>query len=160
MRRTMFKIILTLIIIGAGTAAVVLMQKDNRSETSGTMTIEIVDDDGTVLFDGIVPFEEGDTFFDVLQRQFDLTCATADYKPDPSCDVVTFFGIGYTGRVILGIAGDDFSLSTDWTHAFLAFLIHDEHDYMLATNGVSQIPFGEGSRIRIEKRSTESRESS
>jgi hypothetical protein len=157
MKPVFWKLIATVIVVSAGALYLVFFQSDNTSETSGTVWVEIADSDGTLVFEGDLPFEEGDTFFDVLERRFDMTCATADYKPDTSCDVITFFGIGYTGRVVLGIKDDTFDIMTDWQTSFLAFLVFDGNGYVLATNGVSQIPFSDNDRIRIEKRDPEGR---
>lgn len=148
MKHLWLKIIITVGVIGIALIVGRLLWIDNRANDEGTIHIELIDDEGTIVFSETLNYQEGETFFDILNRHFDLTCANGSYAADPNCSY-TFSSFAYQGKVILGITGDDFSLMSDWSHTFLAFYVKHEDQFVLSTFGPSQIPFNDGDEFRI-----------
>lgn len=134
------KIIISIVVILVGALVIHLLTVENRSTDTGEIYLYIVDADEKVVFEGSLSYEKGDSFFDILNRHFDLTCATSNYQPDIQCSY-SFSTPGASGKVILGIKGDDFELITNWTNNFLAFYIYDGDIKQLSTVGPSNIPF-------------------
>lgn len=137
-----FGVVLIAIVVGR------LLWIENIATDEGEIHLEIIDQEGIVVFDDVLIYQEGDTFFDILDRYFDLTCANASYAADPTCSY-TFTSFAYEGKVILGISGEGFSVASDWSNTFLAFYVKHEDDYVLSTLGPSQIPFEDQDEFRI-----------
>ncbi|MFP4178052.1 MAG: hypothetical protein ACLFTZ_04730 [Acholeplasmataceae bacterium] len=157
MKRTVIKITISAVVLALSYLFITVFMVDNQAETDGTIGVEIVDQDGTTVFTDDLDYRKGDTFFDVLDRRFDLTCASRTYQPDPTCSH-TFNRITHQGHVILGIEGDDFDLMTDWRHTFLAIELFDGERYVFATESVSNLPYEDHAGVRISVR--EAREGS
>lgn len=142
------KILITFIVVVLALVVGRLFWINNQADHDGIIHLELIDNEGKIVFQDTLMFYEGDTFFDILNRAFDLTCASASYQADPTC-AYTFTSFAYQGKVILGIKGDDFDLSSDWSNTFLAFYVKHDDDFVLSTLGPSQIPFDDGDEFQI-----------
>lgn len=140
MKHLKLKIVLSVLVILIGLVVIRLISVDNKAEGDGSVFLTIENDHQEVVFTGELEFYEGDSFYDILNRNFDLTCATANYSVDEDCSY-EFQGFEYQGKVILGIQGDDFDLMTDWKKTFLSFYHYNDQIRVLATSGPSNIPF-------------------
>jgi len=152
MKTTVLKIVISVIVVLTTAILVHFLSISNQASSDGTLRIVIVDENGETVFDDDVIFKENDTFFDVLNREFELTCASSSYQPDSTCSN-DFQSFSYTGKILLGIAHDDFDVQTDWAHSFLALEIYNGIDYVLTTQGVNNIEFHDQDQIRISFRS-------
>ncbi len=156
MKKTAIKILITVVVLVLSYLFITVFMVDNQAERDGEIDLEILDSDDTLLYTGDLVYKKGDTFFDVLDRHFDLTCATRTYQPDPTCSYTfhgyTFHGIAYQGHVLLGLEGDDFALMTDWRHTFLAIELFDGETYDFATEGISNVPYEDYVGVRITVR--------
>ncbi len=148
MKHLQLKILITAIVIMVSLVVIRLFVFDNKASDEGTIYLTITGQDDEVLFDGALTYQEGDNFYDILNRHFDLTCATQTYQADPEC-VYTFDSILYQGKVILGIKGQDFDLMTNWTNTFLSFYYYVGEEKKLATVGPSQLAFKDGDKFMI-----------
>jgi hypothetical protein len=148
MKSIILKIVVSIIVVSLAAILTYQLRESNLASTDGSVQIIIVDDNGNIVFDQNVIYMKDDNFFDVLNRQFDLTCATSNYGTDDSC-TYDFSGFAYQGKVLLGIKGDGFTVQTDWSNSFLKFETFGEDDYHLATQGVSNIEFSNHDKIRI-----------
>ncbi len=142
------KIAVSIITVITAVVLVHTLTVQNQAEDSGFIRIIIVDENEITVFDDDIAFEEGDNFFDALNKSFDLTCATSSYQADATCSY-SFDNFAYDGKVLLGISNQDFNILTNWSDSFLAFEVYDESDFYLATQGVSNIEFKDGNQIRI-----------
>lgn len=152
MKTTALKIVVSIIVVLTSAILVHFLTVSNQASSDGSLRIIIVDENGSTVFDDDVIFKENDNFYDVLQREFDLTCASSSYQPDATCSY-DFQSFTAEGKILLGIANDDFDVITDWSLSFLAFELFDGTDYYLATQGVSNIEFHDQDQIRISFRS-------
>lgn len=148
MKKIVPRIIISAIIVLIAIILVRALTPDHTASSDGNVRVIIIDLDESTVFDGEIPFQAGDNFFDVLNRSFSLICAASDYSADPTCSY-TFSNFGNASKVLLGISNNDFSILTDWTNTFLQFELYDGVNYYLATNGVSQIDFADHDIIRI-----------
>ncbi len=148
LKKPIMKFIISLGVVLLGIVVIRLISENHRAEADGTIHLTIIDIEGQTVFDEDIPFYQGDSFYDVLDRTFDLTCATATYQQDDTC-AYTFNSFAYQGKVILGIKGNDFELLSDWSTTFLSFYIYDGSDYRLSTFGPSNIPFQQGDQFMI-----------
>lgn len=148
LKKPILKFILSLVVVLMGIVIIRLISENHRAEADGTIHLLIIDLEGETVFDDHIPFYQGDSFYDVLDRSFELTCATATYQQDETCSF-TFNNFAYQGKVILGIKNQDFELISDWSNTFLSFHIYNGTDYILSTIGPSNIPFEEGDRFMI-----------
>lgn len=152
MKTTVLKIVVSIIVVLTAAILVHFLSVSNQASSNGTVRISIVDESGVTVFDSDVIFKENDTFFDVLQREFELTCATSSYQADATCSY-DFQSFAYEGKILLGIASNDFNVITDWSNSFLAFEIFNGTDFVLTTQGVSNIEYNDQDQIRISFRS-------
>ncbi|MDI6453347.1 hypothetical protein [Peloplasma aerotolerans] len=148
MKKLAIKAIVSIVSIAIVFVAIRLLSNNHEADDDGFVHLTIVDGSGITVFEDDIEFFEGETFFDILSRSFDLTCANASYQPDPEC-LYTFQGFGYQGKAILGISSDHFTIITDWYTSFLAFEQHNGETYYISTSGPSHLPFNDGDKIRI-----------
>lgn len=148
MKNLVIKIIFSVVIIIAVFFAIRFFTNENLSLTEGSIQLTILDGEGEVVFDDELIFHEGDSFYDILERNFELTCANGSYQADETC-TYEFQSFGFQGKVILGIENDEFSIISDWTNSFLAIEKYDGATYQLTTNGVSNLEFEDQDQFRI-----------
>jgi hypothetical protein len=151
MKQNLIKIIISFIAIITIGAIVYQLMRPHQAESEGVIYLLIQDEDNQIVYDGEIPFFEGDTFYDILAREFSLICATQTYQADDTC-AYTFNTIIYQGKVILGISGNDFELLTDWSHTFLAFEVLVDNNYVLSTQGPSHQIYQDQDYFRISVR--------
>jgi hypothetical protein len=151
MKKIALKLFLSVIMILGLIFTIRFIYQDNLATGDGTIYLIILDIDETILFDGELEYFEGDSFFDILNRNFDLSCANQNYQVDLTCEY-TFNSFAYKGKVLLGIKNEDFDIVTDWYNLFLAIEIDKGNGYYLATEGVSNIKFSDKDSFRISVR--------
>jgi hypothetical protein len=148
MKKLAIKAFISIVSIAIVFVAIRLLSNNHEAVSDGFVHVTIVDGQGITVFEDDIEFFENETFYDVLNRSFDLTCANSSYQADPDC-LYTFQGFGYQGKVLLGISNDDFAVLTDWYNSFLAFEQFDGETYYLSTAGPSHLQFANGDKIRI-----------
>ncbi len=148
MKKIVPKLFITAVIVLVAVILVRAFSNDHLAQSNGTIRVIIIDQAESTVFDGDIPFFVGDNFFEVLDRSFNLGCASSTYEADPTCSY-TFNNFGSSSKVLLNISNNDFAITTDWTHTFLQFEKYDGVNYVLTTNGVSQIDFADGDIFRI-----------
>ena len=148
MKHLQLKILITAIVILISVVVIRLFVFDNTTDDEGSIHLIITGIDDEILFDGDLSYQEGDHFYTILDRHFDLTCATATYQPDDDCSY-NFNSILYQGKVILGIKGETFDLMTNWSDTFLSFYYFVGEEKKLATVGPSNIAFKDGDKFMI-----------
>ena len=136
MKGIALKIIVSLIVVSITAFLVHYFFIQNQAVDGGTFHLIVMDASEQIVFDGNLEFLEGDTFYDVLDRNFELMT-----QPP------TFLGI-----VIIGISNDDFSITTNFTDDFIAIEIYDGTEYPKTAEGaVLIIPVdGQTYRLRVE----------
>ena len=107
------------------------------SSDAGVITVELRDQN-TLVRSVEASFDEGETLFDVLDRHFDVVCATPFYTPSETCDNNPLIG-----RAILGIDG----LTTDWSGTFFQIRHNGTHSQL----GVDRITFDDGDTITFDR---------
>jgi hypothetical protein len=154
LKKITFKTMVSIIALFVATLALGMgLNTNNSATTTGAIDLIIVDENGNIVFDDSLNYQEGDSFIDILEREFVLICANAQYQADPTCSYV-FRMINSEDKVILGIGNDDFNLMTDWSNQFLAFDVYNGERYELATRGPSNLAFSNGDKFRIRVAAT------
>jgi len=148
MKNLIIKIIVSVVFIIAVFFTIKLFASENLSLTAGSIQLTIVDDQGVIVFEDDLAFYKGDSFFDILNRNFDLTCANGSYQVDEDC-TYEFQSFGFQGKVLLGIKNDDFQVMSNWTNTFLSIEKYDGEAYKLTTVGVSNISFNDQDQFKI-----------
>jgi hypothetical protein len=148
MKPIQLKILISAIVLIVGVVLIRLFLFENVADQKGTIYLTITGENEEIVFEGELEFYEGDSFYDLLDRSFDLTCGTATYQPDESCSY-TFNSILYQGKVILGIKNDEFDLITNWSDTFLSFYYIEDGEKKLATVGPSRLAFEDQDEILI-----------
>jgi hypothetical protein len=148
MKKFAVKFIVSIIALASVFTAIKLLQTNSHTLESGEIELTLVDIDGTVVYEEWIAFEEGMTFYDVLQAHFELTCANASYQADDTCSY-TFSSFGSSDKVILGLKGTTFELMTDWQHTYLSLYLWDGSEFRLTPQGVMQLVFEDQDRIKI-----------
>jgi hypothetical protein len=151
MKKTAIKIIISLLALAIVFGAVQLFSKDHAAKEDGYILLIILDEDGNVLFDDEIPYYIDDTFFDIINRKFSLTCANRYYQQDQTCNH-DFVIMDQKNKVLLGITGETFDVITDFNQTFIQIEVFNEITFVLATQGVSQLKFEDGSIIRLSVR--------
>lgn len=142
-RDTIIMVVSLLIIIG--TMVFYGLRKEEPNE-SGNFTLVIADIDENIVFDDVLSFSGNETLYDVIARNFKITCANKNYEKDENCSY-TFPLLN--SKVILGIKVGNISLDTDFKTSFLAIEVLEEEGYRLATKGFSNYNLTDGESIRI-----------
>jgi len=148
MKNLIIKILISVVAMVAVFFAIKFFTNENLALTQGSIHLLIEDKEGLVLFDDELTFYEGDSFYDILNRNFDLTCANGSYQADETCSY-EFQSFGFQGKVILGIKNEDFEIISDWTNSFLSIEKFDGDTFRLSTLGVSNLEFEDNDRFKI-----------
>ncbi|MBU1141974.1 MAG: hypothetical protein KKG64_05560 [Firmicutes bacterium] len=153
MKSIALKIVISIFVVMTAAIFVHYLTESNQASDDGKIRVIIVDENGQTVFDDDLIILQGDNFYDILNREFSLTCASSSYQADDTCSD-DFQSFAYQGKILLGISNHDFNVQTNWSDNFLAIEQYDGTDYYLATQGVSNIDFLNKDRIRISVRST------
>jgi hypothetical protein len=148
MKPIVLKIILTLAVLLFGFLVIEFVFDRDLIHEAGDIELIIMDEDQEILFHEILPYEENQSFFDILNERFTLTCANQFYQPDDTCSF-KFNVMGQENHVILGIKSDDFEVITDWDNTFLNIEIYDGEKFIDANQGFDMIELDDIDKIRI-----------
>jgi len=137
MKGIALKFIVSLIVMSIAAFLVHYFFIQNQASNGGTFHLIIMDASEQIVYEGDLEFFEGDTFYDVLDRNFELTT-----QPP------TFLGI-----VIIGIANDAFTILTNFTDDFLAIEVFEDGLYRKTAEGAVLIEPEDGQlyRLRVEQ---------
>ncbi|HBG33684.1 MAG: hypothetical protein A2009_02075 [Tenericutes bacterium GWD2_38_27] len=137
MKGIALKVIVSLIVLSIAAFLVHYFFIQNQASNDGTFHLVIMDASETIVYEGDLEFFEGDTFYDVLDRNFELTT-----QPP------TFLGI-----VIIGIENDEFTILTNFTDDFLAIEVYEDGAYRKTAEGAVLIEPEDGQlyRLRVEQ---------
>ena len=137
MKGIALKVVVSLIVLSIAAFLVHYFFIQNQASNDGIIHLIIMDASEAIVYEGDLEFFEGDTFYDVLDRNFELTT-----QPP------TFLGI-----VIIGIQNDEFTILTNFTDDFLAIEVYDDGAYRKTAEGAVLIePEDEQSyRLRVEQ---------
>jgi hypothetical protein len=112
----MKKILIVLVTIVAGYFAAIYFLEPVEGDIEGGVTIILIDEDGEVISDVRYDFEEETTLFQLLDREYDLACASSSYQPDETCSFVQL-----NSHILLEID----ELKTNWTTSYIQIIIDD-----------------------------------
>lgn len=107
----------------------------------GFVTIQIMDR-GVLIREVEAELFEDDVLFDVLERHFDVVCATPSYSTDGSCQPRLIVGRS-GGRVLLSLD----ELETDWFSDFLQIRLNE----IPAQYGVDTLVLEDGDTVIIDR---------
>ena len=147
MKSVKLKLVLTIIALLVAFLAIRLFYAEQKAEGEGVIYLQIIDENQQMVFDDQLTFFEGETFYDILDRIFTLTCADRNYQPDATCSYT--FPI-LNSKAILGIKNEHFDIMTNWWDTLIEIELHDGQNYYRASHGVSHLPFEDESRIRLK----------
>ncbi len=148
MKKIILKIILTLAALLLAYLIINVIMGDGTTDGEGSFELIILDINDEIVFDDELTYSEGQSFFDVLNENFELTCANKFYEPDDSCSY-KFSIMQYKNHVILGIKSDVFDVMTDWDNTFLNIEIYIDDQYVKSTVGFDYVDIEENKKIRI-----------
>lgn len=148
MKKLSIKFIVSILALATVFVAMRLLDVTPNHDTAGEIRIILEDVSGQVVYDAWIPFESGMSFFDLLQENFEITCANALYQPDETCGY-TFQSFGVSDKVILGIRGTSFELMTNWQNTYLSIHKWDGSDFRLTPQGVMNLPMTDQDQIKI-----------
>lgn len=133
----MKKLLISIPVIMLAVVAVFMMKSETEAESYGTVTIEVVNENGDMVIHDTLAFSEGDTLLELLQEHYTIGCADNSYNVSDVCEKTPL-----GGHVILQI--DD--VSTNWTNSYLAIYINDEY----SITGIDKISLFQNSVYRFE----------
>ncbi len=148
MKPIVIKIILTLAVLLFGFLVIEFVFDRDLIHEAGEVELIIMNENQEVLFHDFLAYEENESFFDVLNERFTLTCANQFYQPDDTCSF-KFNVMGQENHVVLGIKSDDFEVITDWDNTFLNIEIYVDDTYVDANQGFDMIALDDVDKIRI-----------
>lgn len=148
MKPIVLKIILTLAVLLFGFLVIEFVFDRDLIHEAGEVELIIMNENQEVLFHDFLAYEENESFFDVLNERFTLTCANQFYQPDDTCSF-KFNVMGQENHVVLGIKSDDFEVITDWDNTFLNIEIYVDDTYVDANQGFDKILLDDVDKIRI-----------
>lgn len=110
-------------------------QPKNGDET-GFIIISVIDQNGDEVINETFMFDQEQSLFDLLSKEYSIGCADISYQLDTTCDH-SFMN----GHILLSIE----SVTTNWTDSYLKIMIDDvESNY-----GVDGIMLEDGVTYRI-----------
>lgn len=148
MKPIVLKIILTFAVLLFGFLIIEFVFDRDLIHEAGEIELIIMDENQEILFHEILPYEENQTFFDVLNERFTLTCANQFYQPDDTCSF-KFNVMGQENHVVLGIKSEAFEIVTDWDSTFLNIEIYNGENFIDANQGFDMIELDQVDKIRI-----------
>lgn len=131
------KISVTVILIILSLITVKILLPDQKALSDGKITFILLDENEQEVINEIVEYNEGETLYDIISRNYDVVCADVDYNVDSTCSYNSPFG-----KAILEIE----NVKTDWYNSFLALYINGEY----AVYGVSKLPYEDGDIITFK----------
>lgn len=148
MKPIIVKIILTLAVLLFGFLVIEFVFDRDLIHEAGEVELIIMNENEEVLFHEILPYLENESFFEILDDRFTLTCANQFYQPDDTCSF-KFNVMGQENHVILGIKSDDFEVITDWDNTFLNIEVYSNGIFVDANQGFDMIELDDIDKIRI-----------
>lgn len=148
MKKIIIKIVLTLAALLLGYIVINVIMGDGKTDGDGSFELIILDDNQDVVYNEILNYEKDQTFFDVLNENFELTCANRLYEADSTCSY-KFTIMQYKNHIILGIKSDEFDIMTDWDNTFIKIEIYNGNEYVRSTIGFDYVDIEENKKIRI-----------
>lgn len=148
MKPIFIKIILTIAVLLLGYMIIEFVFNRDVIHDAGFVELILIDKDDRVVYQKVLYYEENQTFFELLNEHFELTCANQFYQPDNSCSY-QFSIMGQQQHIILGIKSNTFEMMTDWDKTFLNIEIYDGNAYVDSSVGVDMIDLDEIHKIRI-----------
>ncbi len=142
------KIILTIVVLLLGYLIIDVVFDRNLIHEAGEIELIIVDEHQEIVYHNILPYEKDQTFFDLLNQKFTLTCANRFYNPDSTCSY-EFNIMGQSNYVILGIKSDTFEIMTDWSKTFIKIEVYDGEKFIQATQGFNHLDISNFEKIRL-----------
>ena len=132
----MKKLIMTIIVLALAGLGFFFYDKMQTPDGPGEITIQIINENDQLISEETYSFDEEDTLLEILDANYDITCANSNYQPT-TCNPESIFG-----TVILEIE----DLTTNWTVDYIAIYINDEY----STYGVDSIVLTDGDIYRFE----------
>jgi hypothetical protein len=148
MKKIILKIVLTIAALLLGYIVINVIMGDGKTDGDGSFELIILDDNQDVVYNEILNYEKDQTFFDVLNENFELTCANRLYEPDSTCSY-KFTIMQYKNHIILGIKSDEFDIMTDWDNTFIKIEIYNGNEYVRSTIGFDYVDIEDNKKIRI-----------
>jgi hypothetical protein len=148
MKKIIIKIVLTLAALLLGYIVINVIMGDGKTDGDGSFELIILDSNQDVVYNEILNYEKDQTFFDVLNENFELTCANRLYEPDSTCSY-KFTIMQYKNHIILGIKSDEFDIMTDWDNTFIKIEIYNGNEYVRSTIGFDYVDIEDNKKIRI-----------
>lgn len=148
MKKSYLKIFLTIVALLLGYIVIDAIMGDGKTDAAGTFELIIMDESETIVFNEDLTYKEGQSFFDVLRENFELTCANRNYRADSTCSY-KFSILQHKSHVILGIKSDNFEIVTDWDNTFLKIEVYDNHAYVASNVGFDYVDLEQSKKIRI-----------
>jgi hypothetical protein len=129
-RGIMKRILLSLLAIGVLIGVSFFFGAPFQAPAAGVITIVLIDGDTEISRD-VHAFNEGDTLYDILSRNYTIYCADHNHQKDETCTPTKFLEI--TGRVLLGIN----ELESNWTDTYIQIQINN----VAPEKGMDQLEF-------------------
>ncbi len=148
MKPIVLKIILTLAVLLFGFLIIEFVFDRDLIHEAGEVELIIMNENEEVLFNEILPYQENQSFFEILDDRFTLTCANQFYQPDDTCSF-KFNVMGQENHVVLGIKSDDFEVITDWDNTFLNIEVYSNGTFVDANQGFDMIALDTVDKIRV-----------
>ena len=148
MKKIAHKFIISIVALAIVFVAIYFINKNDQTKDEGQIHLIIENEEGFIVFESDLIFYQNESFFDILERHFQITCANHLYQQDTSCSY-SFSILGVSNRVLLGIKNDDFELMTDFNQTFIQIEILGSLGYYPATQGVDNLKFEDGSSIKL-----------
>ncbi len=133
----MKKLVISIFAIILVVASFIIFSQLNKNDSTGEITIIVVDEIGDTISNKTYDFTESDTLFSILDENYEIGCADSSYNITSECEILLF-----NSRAILQID----TLVTDWTNSYIGIYINDEY----SNYGIDSISLNDGDVFRFE----------
>ena len=121
-KNNILKLVLTIVALAAIVSVVILIGRGFSSKSDGTITVEVVALDGSIIKSKDIDFNEGEKLADLIQSNFD--------------------NVVIEGTMIMAI--EDYTTPSDWS-TFLSIKV----DGVESMVGITEIEFTDGTKISL-----------
>lgn len=79
MKKNIIKLIVTIVLVLIGVACYMIFMQEKTSDDSGIVYFTLIDIDGNVVIDDTLTYEENDTLFEVISRNYEVESEKSQY---------------------------------------------------------------------------------
>ena len=112
----MKKIISVIVVLAISFFSYSYFSQPTTGDDEGGINIILIDESGDIVSEENYEFVEEKSLYELMDENYELTCASNTYKPDETCSFVAL-----NNHILLGID----EVQTDWYGSYIQIIVND-----------------------------------